>query len=392
MVGIAYGLSSNRKKVQWKTVVGGVVAQLIFGFLILKTHPGLWFFDQVKLAFNSVLDYTYEGSRFLFGPLADDKKFGFIFFVMVLPTIIFTSSLMSILYHIGAMEKVVKVIAKIMMKLMGTSGAESLAAAANIFAGQTEAPLVIKPYIASMTKSELLAMMIGGMASIAGGVLVAYVGMGIDAGHLLAASVMSAPASLCISKLLIPETSKPVTSGDDLSGGFPKIAENVIDSAVIGASEGLSLAINVGAVLLAFISLIALLNGGLGWIGGLFGHPGLTFEVILGYLFSPFALVMGVSWHDALTVGTLLGKKTVLNEFVAYMDLKEVTDISERSRVIATYALCGFANFASIGIQVGGIGALVPERRKDLATLGITALIGGTLSCFMTACIAGLFI
>lgn len=392
MIAIAYGLSENRKKIQWKTVVGGVVAQLIFGFLILKTQPGLWFFDQVKVIFEGILAYAQQGSQFLFGPLTNVEKFGFIFFVMVLPTIIFTSALMSVLYHVGIMEKVVKVIARVMIKFMGTSGAESLAAAANIFAGQTEAPLVIKPYIAKMTKSELLALMVGGMATIAGGVLTAYVGLGIDAGHLMAASVMSAPAALCISKLLIPETQKPATSGDDLKTSFPKTAENTIDAAVMGASDGLSLAMNVGAMLLAFIALIALLNGGLGWVGSLFGYPQLSFEVILGYIFAPFALIMGVSWNDAMAVGGLLGKKTVLNEFVAYMDLKDMTEISERSRIIATYALCGFANLGSIGIQVGGIGALVPERRKDFAKLGFKALIGGTLACFMTACIAGFFI
>jgi len=391
MIGIAYSLSDNRKKILWRTVIGGVAAQIIFGFLILKTHPGLWFFDQVKVVFEGILNYALEGSKFLFGPLTDVQKFGFIFFVMVLPTIIFTSTLMSVLYHIGIMEKVVKVIARIMIKFMGTSGAESLAAAANIFAGQTEAPLVIKPYIAKMTRSELLALMVGGMATIAGGVLTAYVGLGIDAGHLLAASVMSAPAALVVSKLMIPETQKPATSGEDLKSSFPKTAENVIDAAVVGASDGLSLAMNVGAMLLAFIALIALLNGGLSWLGGMFGAPQLSFELILGYIFSPFALIMGVPWDDAMVVGSLLGKKTVLNEFVAYMDLKDAV-ISDRARVIATYALCGFANFGSIGIQVGGIGSLVPDRRKDFAKLGFKALIGGTLACFMTACIAGLFI
>jgi CNT family concentrative nucleoside transporter len=316
---------------------------------------------------------------------------GFIFFVMVLPTIIFTSTLMSILYHIGIMEKVVKLCAIVMMKCMRTSGAESLSAAANIFAGQTEAPLVIKPYLAGMTRSELLAMMTGGMATIAGGVLAAYVGLGIDAGHLLAASVMSAPAALVIAKLMIPETEKSQTAGN-LNVDFPKTAENIIDAAVVGASDGLNLAMNVGAMLLAFIALIALVNGGLGWAGGLFGYPNITFELIMGYLFAPFAWIMGVSSQDVLAVGSLLGKKTVLNEFVAYMDLKDMSQLTERSKAIATYALCGFANFASIGIQVGGIGSLVPERRKDLANLGFKALIAGTLACFMTACIAGLFL
>jgi CNT family concentrative nucleoside transporter len=390
MMGIAYLMSANRKKINWKTVVGGVLSQIVFGFLILRTGPGLFVFDKAKDAFEAVLNYTKAGSSFLFGPLADSTNIGFIFATMVLPTIIFTSALMSILYHIGLMEIIVKFFARIMIRIMGTSGAESLAAAANIFAGQTEAPLVIKPYLKGMTQSELLAMMVGGMASIAGGVLVAYVGLGIDGGHLLAASVMSAPASLCISKLMLPETENPDT-GAAMNVKFPKAAENVIDAVVVGTSEGLMLALNVGAMLLSFIALIAMFNGLLGWVGSFVGLGGITFEAIMGYLFSPFAWVMGVPWEDCLTVGNLLGKKTVLNEFVAYLDLKDAV-ISDRSRAIATYALCGFANFASIGIQVGGIGSLVPERRKDLAKLGFRALIAGTLSCFMTACIAGLFI
>jgi len=301
---------------------------------------------------------------------------------------------MSVLYHLGIMQKVVQGTAWIMMKVMKTSGAESLAAAANIFVGQTEAPLVIKPYVALMTKSELMALMTGGMATVAGGVLAAYVGFGIDAGHLLIASFMSAPAALVCAKLMVPETEESTTAGS-VKIELPPTASNVIDAAASGASEGLKLAVNVGAMLLAFVALIAMLNGILGWLGLKLGVQQLSMEYILGFLFAPFAWLMGVPWADCLTVGSMLGKKIVLNEFVAYLDLKEAiaaNSISQRAQVITTYALCGFANFSSIAIQVGGISVLAPERRKDLASLGIKSLIGGTLACFMTACIAGLLL
>ena len=275
---------------------------------------------------------------------------------------------------------------------MGVSGAESLAAAANIFAGQTEAPLVVKPFISKMTKSELLALMTGGMATVAGGVLAAYVGFGIDAAHLLSASVMSAPAALVCAKLMVPETENPTTKGD-VKMKIEKTTVNIVDAAAAGAGDGLKLAINVGAMLLSFIALIALFNGLLSWVGGIFNYSELSLELITGYLFSPIAFIMGVPWSDAQVVGSLLGKKLILNEFVAYLDLKnQMTNLSERSVIISTYALCGFANFSSIAIQVGGIGVLAPERRKDLAMLGIKSLIAGTLACLMTACIAGIFI
>lgn len=394
MVGVAFALSTSRKDIKWKTVGTGILLQVIFGLLILKTPWGREFFSIIKEGFNSILAFTNEGSKFLFGNLSDPSKFGWIFATMVLPTIIFMSSLMSVAYHLGIMQKLVEWTAKIMMKFMGTSGAESLAAAANIFAGQTEAPLVIKPFVDKMTKSELMALMSGGMATVAGGVLAAYVGMGIDAGHLLAASVMSAPAALAIAKVMVPETETSTTAGV-VDINLPKTNANVIDAAANGAGEGLTLALNVGAMLLAFIALIAMLNGMVGLVGGWFGMPGLSFEMILGYLFAPFAFLLGVPWDECLRVGVMLGKKTVINEFVAYMDLQVAIEngaISKRSITIATYALCGFANFSSIAIQLGGIGGIAPRRRGDLAKLGIKALIGGTLACFMTACIAGLFI
>jgi CNT family concentrative nucleoside transporter len=392
MVGVGFVFSSDRKNINWRTVGSGLLLQVTLGLLILKTSGGQAIFEGARSFFTSILGYTNEGSQFIFGPLMDTNKFGFIFFVMVLPTIIFMSSLMSILYHLGLMQIVIKGTAKVMVKLMGTSGAESLSAAANIFAGQTEAPLVVKPFIQTMTNSELMALMTGGMATVAGGVLAAYVGMGIDAGHLLAASVMSAPAALICAKILVPESARPETTGQ-VSLDLPKTTANLIDAAASGAGEGLKLALNVGAMLLAFIALIALVNGCMSWFGGLFGYPQFSMELISGYLFAPIAFIMGVPWSEAFLVGTLLGKKLIVNEFVAYLDLQNMMgQLSPRSIVISTYALCGFANFSSIAIQVGGIGTLAPERRQDLARLGMRSLLGGTLACLMTACIAGIFI
>ena len=394
MIGVAYGLSTSRKNIKWKTVATGLVLQLLLGLIILKTPFGRDIFDGARVAFQGILDYTNEGSAFIFGSLTDVPRSGFIFAFLVLPTIIFMSSLMSVLYHIGIMQKVVEFTAKIMMKVMGTSGAESLSAAANIFVGQTEAPLVVKPFVEKMTKSELMALMTGGMATVAGGVLAAYVGMGVDAGHLLAASVMSAPAALVCAKLMVPETEQSCTEGV-VKIDLPKTNANLIDAAANGASEGLYLALNVGAMLLAFIALIAMLNGMLGWAGGIVGFPQLSFELIIGYVFAPFAFLMGVPWADCIEVGVMLGKKIVVNEFVAYMDLQTAIKagaISERAITITTYALCGFANFSSIAIQLGGIGGLAPSRRTDLAKLGVQSLVAGTIACFMTACIAGIFI
>ncbi|MGE3610553.1 MAG: NupC/NupG family nucleoside CNT transporter [Bacteriovoracaceae bacterium] len=393
MVGVAYALSENKKAIQWRTVITGILLQILFGLVILKTGFGRMVFSSIGEGFNAILGYTGEGAKFLFGGLAaPTESLGFIFATMVLPTIIFMSALMSVLYHIGVMQKVVEVVAKVMMKAMRTSGAESLASAANIFVGQTEAPLVIKPYVNHMTKSELMCLMTGGMATVAGGVLAAYVGFGIDAGHLLAASVMSAPAALVCAKLMVPETEESETAGV-VKVELPKMATNVIDSAATGASDGLKLAVNVAAMLLAFIALIAMLNGILRALGGLFGFENLTFELIMGYINAPVAWIIGVPWEDCLKVGAILGKKLVLNEFVGYLDLKaSMGSISERSTILTTYALCGFSNFSSIAIQLGGIGTMAPDKRPVLAAYGMKALIGGTLACYMTACIAGLFI
>ena len=391
-LGLAFLLSSDRKKINWRTVLSGVGLQIFLGLIILKTDTGQEFFQGAKDVFTGILNYTNAGSEFIFGSMMDVKKHGFVFFTMVLPTIIFTSSLMSVLYHIGVMQFVIKIFARAMVVVMGVSGAESLAAAANIFAGQTEAPLVVKPFINKMTKSELLALMTGGMATVAGGVLAAYVGFGIDAAHLLSASVMSAPAALVCAKLMVPETEEPTTRGE-VKMKIEKTTVNIVDAAAAGAGDGLKLAINVAAMLLSFIALIALFNGLLSWVGGFFNYSELSLEIITGYLFAPVAFIMGVPWADAQIVGSLLGKKLILNEFVAYLDLKnQMANLSPRAVVISTYALCGFANFSSIAIQVGGIGVLAPERRKDLAILGMKSLIAGTLACLMTACIAGIFI
>ncbi|WP_105616126.1 NupC/NupG family nucleoside CNT transporter [Vallitalea okinawensis] len=394
MILIAYLISDNKKKINWKLVITGVAMQIVFGLLILKWQPGQAAFEVLNDLVTQLLNFTKEGTAFLFGDLLNTESFGFIFALQILPTIIFFSALMAVLYHLGIMEKIIVVLAKVMSKLLGTSGAESLSAAANIFVGQTEAPLVIKPFIKSMTKSELLTVMTGGMATVAGGVMAGYVTMGVEAGHLIAASIMSAPASLIISKIMVPEVETPVTKGK-VNIKMDELDANVIDAAARGTSEGLKLALNVGAMLLSFIAIVALVNALIGWVGTLIGMDFLSLEWILGRLFSPLAYVMGVPLGDAVEAGNLLGQKVVINEFFAYASLGELIKnnaLEPRTITILTYALCGFANFSSIGIQVGGIGSLAPERRSDIAKLGIRSLIGGSLAAFMTATVAGILI
>jgi len=388
--GIAWLISTNRFQVRWRTVVTGIAIQFALALLILKTAPGEAFFAVATDVVTTFLTFADEGSRFVFGEGFDHVPFAF----RVLPTIIFFSSVVAVLYHVGVIQRVVKVFAVVMTKVMGTSGPESLSASANIFVGQTEAPLLIRSYVGRMTRSELMAVMTGGFATVAGGVLAAYVGMGIPAGHLIAASVMSAPAALVMAKLMIPETETDRVSADtDFKVKTPWA--NMIDAAAQGAGDGMKLAINVGAMLLAFIALVALVNGLLGPVGGWIGLPGLNLEMILGFLFRPLAWVMGVPWAEADAVGTLLGLKTAANEFVAYSrfeDISAESQLSEKSQVIATYALCGFSNFSSIAIQIGGIGGIAPERKSELASLGLRAMIAGTLACLQTATIAGLLI
>lgn len=397
MIGLAWLCSTDRWRVSWGLVAKGLLLQFIFAWAILRTRFGQRIFDGAGAAIKFVLDASDEGTEFVFGPLADPNKLGLVFFVKVTGTIILVSALMSALYYLGVMQWVVWAMAKVMQVVMGTSGSESLATAANVFVGQTEAPLVIKPYLARMTQSELMALMTGGMATIAGGVMAVYVDFltraGFDraAGDLLAASVMSAPASLVVAKIMVPESQESETRGQ-VRVQLEREGTNLLDAICHGAGDGLKLALNVMAMLIAFVALVHLINACLGGLASLAGIEDLTLERMLGWLCQPLALAMGVSWEDRATVGALLGKRTILNEFLAYDDLAKLLRdgaISTRSTVIATYALCGFANFASIAIQIGGIGSLVPSRRTDLARHGLRAMIGGTLASFMTANIAG---
>ena len=392
LVGIAFLLSDNKKKINWKLVGIGVAVQIAFALLILKFPPGRWFFEQLSNVITKILDFTREGTTFLFGSLMDADKFGVIFALQVLPTIIFFSSLMSVLYHLGIMQAVIRVVAKGIAKLLGTSGAETTSAVGNIFLGQTEAPLLIKPYIKNMTKSEVLTIMVGGMATVAGGVMAGYVAMGINAGNLLAASIMAAPAGLVVSKIICPETEEPATKGNtDVQ--LEVTSSNVIEAAANGASEGLGLALNVGAMLLAFIALIALINYVLGLAGGVFGFPQFSLNWILGRLFAPIAFIIGVPMQDVLTAGGLFGQKVAINEFIAYSELSKLIAsgaLQQKTIAVMTYALCGFANLSSIAIQIGGIGGLAPEKKPLIAKFGVKALIGGTLANLMTATIAGI--
>ncbi|WP_058361693.1 NupC/NupG family nucleoside CNT transporter [Xanthomonas translucens] len=409
LIGITWLFSNNKRAVDWKLVTTGLLLQIGFASLVLLVPGGREVFDWLGQLFVKVLSFVNEGSNFIFGSLMDTTSNGFIFAFQVLPTIIFFSALMGVLYHLGVMQAVVRVMAWAITKVMRVSGAETTSVCASVFIGQTEAPLTVRPYIPKMTESELLTMMIGGMAHIAGGVLAAYVGMlgGSDpaqqafyAKHLLAASIMAAPATLVVAKLLIPETGTPLTRGT-VKIDVEKTTSNIIDAAAAGAGDGLRLALNIGAMLLAFIALIALVNAPLTWLGdatGLaaaIGHP-TNLATIFGYLLAPIAWVIGTPWADATTVGSLIGQKVVINEFVAYSELSKIVkgeipgmQLSEEGRLIATYALCGFANFSSIAIQIGGIGGLAPERRQDLARFSLRAVLGGSIATFMTATIAG---
>jgi CNT family concentrative nucleoside transporter len=423
MVAIAWTISTDRRKVNWRIVGIGVALQATFGFLVLKTGVGKALFSGANQVFIKLLGFTRDGAAFIFGNLVYNNvpvgaatrvppesspleiaemwaNTGASFAFLVLPTIIFFSSLMSVLYHLGLMQRIVRAIAWVMQRTMGTSGAETLSVAGNIFVGQTESPLLIKPFVGTMTASELNTVMVGGFATIAGGVMAAYVGMLSPyfpdiAGHLLTASVMNAPAALLISKVLVPELATPVTKGS-VKLEIAKQDANVIDAAASGAAQGLQLALNVGAMLLAFIALIHLIDFGVGALGNLVGLVDLSLQRIFGWVLAPLAWLMGVPWGDAGTVGSLIGVKTVVNEFVAYLQLAGTLDggvgLSPRGAIIATYALLGFANFSSIAIQIGGIGGIAPERRSDLSRLGLRAMIGGNLAAFMSASLAGMLV
>jgi len=429
IIGIAFMLSKNRKAVNWKLVGVGLGIQFFLAVLILKGSdmaevwaPLGWpkdFFSWVSSFFVVVLDFTTAGAEFIFGDLAKspgmEDSLGNFFAFQVLPTIVFFASLTAVLYHYGILQKIVSLMSKGMQKLMGTSGAESLSVVANIFVGQTESPLVIKPYISKMTQSELLTVMTGGMATIAGGVMAAYVQMlgnsyalandvPLDVGRLLfaeqllGASLMAAPAALVIAKILYPETSEPVTKGD-VKMSVEQTDANGIDAAASGAGLGLKLAANVGAMLLAFIALLAMANyflfeiGELTGFNSLFPEFELTIETLLGWALAPIAFLMGVPWADAVNLGSLLGTKVVLNEFVAYLQMADMVSegtLSPKTITMATFALCGFANFSSIAIQIGGIGGLAPNRKSDLARFGLMAVLAGTMANMMTATIAGI--
>jgi CNT family concentrative nucleoside transporter len=409
LIGLAWLFSSNKKSVDWKLVGTGVTLQIAFAALVLLVPGGKDVFDALGRGFVKLLEFTGVGTQLIFGDLSKSEKFGFIFAFQVLPTIIFFAALMGMLYHLGVMQWIVRGMAWAITKVMRVSGAETTSVCASVFIGQTEAPLTIRPYLSRMTQSELLTIMVGGMAHIAGGVLAAYVGMlgGSDpvqqafyAKHLLTASIMAAPATLVISKILMPEIGEPLTRGK-VKMEVEKSTANVIDAAAAGAGDGLRLALNVGAMLLAFTALIALLNAPLTWAGEVTGIAQMLGKptdlgTLLGYLLSPIAWVIGVPWQDATTVGGLIGQKIVLNEFIAYLQLSDIINgktpgvtLTEHGKLIATYALCGFANFSSIAIQIGGIGGLAPERRHDLARLGLRAVLGGSIATFMTATIAG---
>jgi CNT family concentrative nucleoside transporter len=390
---IALAMSNNRKAISWQLVTWGLGIQILFAIIILKTPVGVPFFGAIDIGIKNLLSFSDAGSDFLFKSfrygVVEDPLMNFAF--RILPTLIFFSSLIAVLYHLGIMQFVVKWIARVMQKSMGTSGSETLCVSGNIFVGQTEAPLLVRPFILKMTKSELMAVMVGGFATVAGGVMAMYVSMlgnipGI-AGHLLAASIMSAPAALVIAKIIYPETEASDTFGD-LKIALDNKDDNIMEALSRGATNGMKLAANVAAMLVAFVAIIAMVNAILGLLD-------LSLQQILGWIFSPLAWVMGVPWDEAGIIGALMGEKLVLTELIAFGDLSELmttNSISDRSAIIASYALCGFANFASVGIQLGGIGGIAPERRKDLAKLGLKAMFGGALASWLTATIAGILI
>ena len=393
LLGIAFAMSNNRSAISWKLVIWGLSLQFIFAIIILKSPIGIPFFSTIDIFIKNLLSFSDAGSDFLFKSFSNNIVEGPLmnFAFRILPTLIFFSSLITVLYHLGVMQFLVKNTARIMQKTMGTSGSETLCISGNIFVGQTEAPLLVQPFVSTMTNSELTAVMIGGFATVAGGVMAMYVSMLGDvpgiAGHLLAASIMSAPAALVVAKIIYPETEESKTKGD-LVISIENNDDNVMEALSRGATNGMKLAANVAAMLIAFVAIIAMINA-------LLGIFGFSLEQILGFIFSPLAWTMGVPWSEANLVGSLMGKKLVLTELIAYGDLSSSISnnlLSERSAIISSYALCGFANFASIGIQLGGIGGIAPERRKDISKLGVKTMFGGALASWLTATIAGILI
>ncbi|MBW5408038.1 NupC/NupG family nucleoside CNT transporter [Morganella morganii] len=411
LIFIAVLFSSDRRAIKLRTVTGAFIIQVLIGALVLYVPMGRKILLAMSDGVASVIGYGQKGMDFIFGGLVSDKMFevfgggGFVFALRVLPVIVFFSSLIAVLYYLGIMQFVIKILGGGLQKLLGTSRTESLSATANIFVGQTEAPLVVRPYISGMTNSELFAVMCGGLASVAGSVLAGYAQMGVPLEYLIAASFMAAPGGLLFAKLMVPETEH----FDDRREAMAGMAEeerpaNLIDAAAGGASSGMQLALNVGAMLLAFIALIALINGILSGVGGWFDYPQLSLELILGWLFSPIAFLIGVPWSEAMTAGSFIGQKIVVNEFVAYMNFGEymkpdaqviaagLQPLSDHTKAIISFALCGFANLSSVAILLGGLGGMAPNRRKDVARLGMKAVMAGTLSNLMSATIAGFFL
>ena len=382
---VAFLISNNKKKINWKTVIIGFLIQFIFAFAALKWSVGKYILSRISLGVQSVIDYAKEGISFIFGSLSND---GSIFAVNVLGVIIFISALVSVLYYLGVMQFVIKLIGGGLSKLLGTSKLETISSAANIFLGQTEAPLLIKPYVEKLTESELFTVMVGGLASVSGSILVGYSLLGIPIEYLVSASFMSAPAGLIISKIIIPEIREAKVNEeiemvkDDSS--------NIVDAASKGAIDGLGLVLNIAAILLAFVALIALINGIIGLIGGLFGIDNLSLQSILGYIFAPIATIIGVPMKESVIAGSLIGQKIILNEFVAFTNLSEIiSTLSPKTIAIVTFSLCGFANISSIAILIGGIGGMAPSRKHDIARLGWKAVLGGTLANLLSATIAG---
>ncbi len=404
ILGLAYALSTDRKAISLRVVGWGLSLQVLFALIVLKTSIGQQVFTVLGDKMRQLLSFSIVGSGFVFGALGDASvwsrvmtgalgeegaRYGVVFAFQILPTIIFIAALFAILYFIGVMQFIVRLFAVVMNKVMGASGAESLNVAASIFMGQTEAPLTIRPFLARMTQSELMTVMTSGMAHISGGIMAAYIAFGIDAKHLLTAVIMTAPGTLMMAKMFVPETETPETRG---TVKLEVVNEdvNIIDAAGRGTAEGLHLALNVGAMLISFVALIALVNAILGAAGGWVGVQGFSLQTIFGWVFAPVAWSLGVPWKDAATIGNLLGTRMVLNEFIAFAQLGGMKDVLDpKSFTIATFALCGFANFASIGMQIGGIGALAPSRRGDLARLGLRAMLAGTMANFLTAIIVG---
>ncbi|NRA70733.1 MAG: NupC/NupG family nucleoside CNT transporter [Gammaproteobacteria bacterium] len=397
LITIALIFSENRKAINLRTVTIAFAIQACFGAFVLYIPAGQAVLSSVASGVQAVIDSAQAGLNFLFGGLVSDKMFevfgggGFVFALRVLPIIIFFSSLIAVLYYLGVMQFVVKIIGGALQKMLQISRTESLSATANVFVGQTEAPLVVKPFIANMTRSELFAVMVGGLASVAGSVLAGYASLGVELKYLVAASFMAAPGGLLMAKLMVPETQTPTEKMEETDQDLQPA--NVIDAAASGAASGLQLSLNVGAMLLAFIGLIALMNTMVGALASLLGFDGVTIQQILGYAFAPLAFLIGVPWHEAIQAGSFIGQKIVVNEFVAYIDFITVKDsLSQHTQAIITFALCGFANLSSIAILLGGLGAMAPSRRTELAQLGMKAVLAGTLSNLMSATLAGLFL